>query len=113
MITFLLSFLTPDMMVVAITLAGILMILGFRGIALSIVGGVFFLLLFGPLIGDIIEQLPSGVLIVLMIISCVSILRLILGPRIADHVTANLLTDLIRAPFRLLGWFFRGIARRP
>lgn len=113
MITFLLSFLTPDMMVVAITLAGILMILGFKGIALSIVGGVFFILLFGPLIGDIIDQLPAGVLIALMLVSCASILRLILGPRIADHVTANLLTDLIRAPFRFIGWLLRGIARRP
>lgn len=94
-----------------IVLAGFLMIFGFRKAALSLVGAVVLMALLSPFIDALVDVLPTWILIIMMILFFMSLLRFILGERVADHLIAHLLYDVILIPFRFIGWVFRGSRR--
>jgi hypothetical protein len=103
---------TPEMWILLLVIAGLLMIIGFRTTGLQLLGGVILLIIFTPFLESLIDILPLWLLIILTFFCLVSLLRLFLGARIADQLIADLLYDLIRFPFRFLGWLLRPV-RRP
>lgn len=112
MINSILLLLPPETWVCLLVLAGILMIIGFRKAALSIVGSVLLLALLSPFIDALVDALPTWLLVIMMIFFVMSLFRFILGERVADHLIAHLLYDIILMPFRFIGWVFRGPSRR-
>lgn len=93
---------------VALTGAGLLMIVGMRRAAIGIVTGVVFLALFGPFIDALIENLPDWLLVPVMLGGFLCLVSLLFSRRVTDNLIARLLYDLILLPFRLS----RGILRR-
>lgn len=109
-----LLFLVPEQAwVLVLVVAGILMILGFRKMAWTLVGSIILLALLSPYIEALIDVLPLWLIGILIVIIGISFFRLILGRRIADNVISYLVYDLIRAPFRFIFWLLRGPIRRP
>jgi uncharacterized membrane protein len=109
-----LLFLVPEQAwVLLLVVAGLLMMIGFRRMAWTLVGSIILLALFSPFIDAIIDVLPLWFVAILIIFFGISFFRLILGRRIADNVISYLIYDLIRAPFRFIFWFLRGPVRRP
>lgn len=102
----------PETWVCFLGFAGILMIIGFRKVALGLAGSVLLLALFSPFIDALVDLLPPWILVIMMIFFVISLLRFIFGERVADHLIARLLYDVILMPFRFVGWVFRGPGRR-
>lgn len=94
-----------------IVLGGLLMILGFRKAAMSLIGGVILMALLSPFIEPLLDLLPTWILVLLLIFVFMSVLRLFLGERVADHIIARLLYDIIVLPFRFIRWVFTGSRR--
>lgn len=112
MIQPLLCLFPPETWVCLLALAGILMVIGFRKAAFGLAVSVLLIAMLSPFIDSLIYELPPWILAVLMFLCGISLLRLILGRRVADHIIGRLLYDLIRMPFRFIGWIFRGPGRR-
>ncbi|HED00475.1 MAG TPA: hypothetical protein ENN18_08835 [Proteobacteria bacterium] len=112
MINALFLLLPENAWVLMLILASILMIIGFRKAALGLVGSVCLLALLGPLVDTFMNALPDWLLVLLLFGFVLFLFRLVLGRRVADNVISFLLYDLIRAPFRLVLWIFRGMRRR-
>lgn len=108
----LLAFLPEEAYVLLLVLAGVLMIIGLRQLAIGLILTVLALALFGPIIDAFIGSLPPWAFAILVLLFVVSLFRLVSGRRIADNVISFLLYDLLLAPFRLLGWILRGFAPR-
>ena len=85
-------------------IAGLMMIIGMRKIAMTIITSVLAMAILGPFIDALINSLPYWAVFLLMMAFFLSLFRLLLGGRIFDHVMALIVYDLIRAPFRLLLW---------
>jgi hypothetical protein len=86
--------------------------LGFRKAAFGLVGSIILLALLSPLIDSLVDALPMWILAIIMLFFVTSFFRFIFGRRVADHVIAHLLYDVILMPFRFIGWVFRGSRRR-
>lgn len=112
MINSILLLLPSETWMLLLLAAGFMMIFGFRKAALSLVGSVLLLAFFSPFIDALFDLLPTWILVVLMIFFVMSLLRFILGERVADHLIAHLIYDIILMPFRFIGWVFRGPGRR-
>lgn len=112
MISSLLMFVPQEAYLPLLVFGGLLMIIGFRRIALGLVGTVLALAMFGPFIDALVESLPSWLFALLVLGFVLSIFRLVFGARVADNVISFLLYDLIRAPFRIIGWLLRGFGPR-
>lgn len=84
------------------------MIMGFRQIAVGLVGGVLALAFLGPFIDALMDSLPPWAFALLMLGFVLSLFRLMFGNRVADQVIGCLLYDLLLAPFRFLRWLLQG-----
>lgn len=112
MISSIFLLLPSETWVLLLMAAGIMMIIGFRKAALGLAGTVLLLALFSPFIEALVDALPTWLLLTIMIFFIMSLLRFILGERMADHLIAHLLYDIILMPLRFIGWLFRGPRRR-
>ena len=108
-----LSFVPQEAWLPLMVVAGILVILGFRGIGLKIFGGIILLALLSPFIKGLIEALPTPLLVLLLIALPFIFFRMIFGRRVSENVLSEFLWALIKAPFRFVGWLFRSPYRRP
>jgi hypothetical protein len=104
MLKALLMFIPTEAYLTLMVVAGIMMMIGMRKIASTIIVSVLAMAMFGPFIEAIIDSLPSWALILVMVAVALSLIRLVMGRRIFEHVASFLIYDLIRAPFRLLFW---------
>lgn len=104
MLKALLMFIPTEAYLTLMVIAGIMMMIGMRKIASTIIVSVLAMAMFGPFIEAIIDSLPSWALILVMVAVALSLIRLVMGRRIFEHVASFLIYDLIRAPFRLLFW---------
>lgn len=112
MFTTLLMFIPEEAYVLALVGAGLLMIIGFRQLALTLFGTILFLALFGPFIDAIVESLPPWLFAILMLCFVISLIRMIFGRGVSDRLISNLLYDLLMAPFRFMRWLLRGFGPR-
>lgn len=112
MIQALIFLLPQETWICLLVLAGFLLMFGFRKAAVSLIGTIILLALFSPFIDALVESLPTWMLVLLMLLTALSFLRLVFGGRIADQVIAHLLYDILLLPFRFIGWLFRGSGRR-
>jgi hypothetical protein len=112
MINALLFLLPQEAWICLLVLAGFFMMFGFRKVAVGLVGTVVLLAIFSPFIDALIESLPMWILVMMMLLFVISLFRFIIGRRVADHVMAHLLYDVIVMPFRFIGWLFRRRDRR-
>jgi hypothetical protein len=94
-------------------IGGLLIIIGFRRAGLGIIGTICMLALFVPFFDALVYALPEELFWPLMIVCSFMVIRAIFGRRVMDNLLSYLLWEIIRAPFRFLGWFFRGMGRRP
>lgn len=108
MVSTLLMFVPQEAYLPLLVLAGLLMIIGLRRIAMGILGTVLALAMFGPFIDALIDSLPPGLFALLMLALVLSLFRLIFGRRVVENVISFLLYDLLLAPFRFLRWLLRG-----
>jgi len=112
MFTTLLMFIPEEAYALVLVFVGLLMIIGFRQLALQVFGTVLLLAFFGPFIDAIIDALPPWLFALLMFCFVVSLVRLIFGRGVSDRLISNLLYDLLMAPFRFMRWLFRGVGPR-
>lgn len=112
MLQSLLMFIPPEVYLPLLVLAGIMMIVGMRRIATTIIISVLAMAMFGPFIEAAVDSLPSWALIILMIAVSLSLIRVLIGRQIFAHVASFLIYDLIRAPFRLLFWLLGAVIPR-
>jgi hypothetical protein len=104
MLKALLMFIPTEAYLTLMVIAGIMMMIGMRKIASTIIVSVLAMAMFGPFIEAIIDSLPSWALILVMVAVALSLIRVLMGRQIFAHVASFLIYDLIRAPFRLLFW---------
>jgi hypothetical protein len=91
----------------ALVLAGILIMIGFRKAGVGLVVCILLFAVLGPFIEALIEVLPDWLLILLLLGFVLSMTRLVFGRRVAGNVISLLLYDLLRLPLRLLGRLLR------
>lgn len=108
MITTLLTLIPQEAYLPMLVLAGLLMIIGLRQIALGIFGLILALAFFGPFIDALVDSLPPWLFALLVLGFVLMLFRLVFGRRVADNVISFLLYDLIMAPFRFIRWLLRG-----
>jgi hypothetical protein len=104
--------LPEEMWICLIVLAGFLVMTGFRKAGLALLGSVVLMSLLSPFLDSLLNALPVWMLLVLMFFFALSLFKLLFGRNVADHVIAHILYDMIRMPFRFIGWLFRGSRRR-
>ena len=109
----LIMFIPEEAYLVALVAAGILMICGARRLALSLFVTVLLLAMLGPCFDVLMEALPPFVLVIISLVCLVSIFKMIVGQRVAGNLASFVLYDIIRAPFRFIGWLIGGLFRRP
>ena len=112
MLKALLMFIPTEAYLTLMVVAGIMMMIGMRKIASSIILSVLAMAIFGPLIETLIDSLPLWALILVMIAAAFSLIRLVMGRRIFEHVASRFVYDLIRAPFRIIRWLLGAIIPR-
>jgi hypothetical protein len=100
-----------------LTLAGLLMILGFRRASIGLIGFVItaaFLPLFEPVIGALFDLLPGWAVLLLVVFVALQVLRflgeLLFGPEAWGSFFGGLLLALFLLPFRGLGRLLRWLA---
>jgi hypothetical protein len=106
MLNRLLFFIPEEAWIYFLIIAGLMMILGLRKAALKLVVSIILLALFSPFLDALIKAIPAWMLGLLFIGFIFSMIRLLLGKRVADNVISFLIYDLIRAPFRIVGFLF-------
>jgi hypothetical protein len=107
MLNLILALLPQETWQLLLVIAGLLIIVGCRQLGGRILGGVLLLAFFSPFIDSFLAVLPPEAIWILGIVGALMIIRLLLGRRVIENVTSYLIYDLIRAPFRCLGWFLR------
>ena len=112
MLQALLMFIPPEAYLTLLVVAGIMMVIGMQKIASTIIVSVLAMAMFGPFIEAIIDSLPSWALILVMVAVALSLIRLVMGRRIFEHVASRFVYDLIRAPFRIIRWLLGAIIPR-
>ena len=112
MFTALLMFIPEEAYALALVFAGLLMIIGFRRLAMQILGTILFFAFFGPFIDAMIETLPPWLFGLLMLLFVLSLFRMVFGKGVTEHLIAFLLHDLLMAPFRFIRWLLRGFGPR-
>ena len=106
--------------VVALVVAGMLIIVGLRRIGFALLAFILLSALLTPFIEPLVAALPVWAVWVLLIVFVLWLVRLMMGRRIWDNmwgaIFANLVTwlvvSLFRWPFRLLGGLFRWLGSR-
>jgi hypothetical protein len=92
-------------------LAGLMLVLGFRRMALGLLLSLILMALLSPLIESLFSALPLWISTLLLIVIGFWLLRgvvsLILGARATDHVVGILAADVIRMIFRMMFWPLR------
>ncbi len=112
MITTLVRFLPKETWPAVMVIGGFLVIFGMRRLGFGIVGTIILVALATPFIGAFIGILPPGLFVILCVFVAISVFGAIFGKRVSENVLSSLLFELIKAPFRLVAWLFRGPARR-
>jgi hypothetical protein len=107
-----LMFVPEEAYVLLVALSGLLIIVGLRKLGFALLGSVLLMALLGPFINDLIDSLPSWAFYTLCAFSALSILRLILGARVADYLISRFLYSLVMTPFWFLRWIFTGFRPR-
>jgi hypothetical protein len=115
MLSRLIFFIPEEAYLLVLVVAGVMMICGFRKAAFGVFSIVLFFAFLGPFFDSLIDGLPSWVFALLLFFVVISLLRMILGNGVLDHLVAMILFGFIRMPFRVLGWILRGFVpkRRP
>lgn len=118
MMNLLLAILPEQYLVLVIAGLGIAVILHLISIrkALGILAIICFLWVSGPFFEALFDSLSTTIQMAIVIAFGFVLIRwlsnLFLGRRITDYLLARFIYDLIRAPFRILGWLVQGF-RRP
>jgi len=107
-----LMFIPEEAYLLVLVAAGILMICGFRSLASGLFVTILLLAILGPFFDALIGNLPPVLLTGLCLLCLMSIFKMIVGPRVAANLTSFILYDIIRAPFRVIGWLVSGLFRR-
>jgi prepilin signal peptidase PulO-like enzyme (type II secretory pathway) len=105
MLTQLLIFAPPEAAPLALVVVSFLYMFGFRALATATLVTTLGMLALGPFIDSIVLLLPDWVVAAILVVAIVALFSSLMGRRVRDHVLGNILTDIIRAPFRLLWWF--------
>ena len=105
MITQFLIFAPPEAAPLALIIVSFLYMFGFRALATTTLITILGMLALGPFIDSMMLLLPDWAVDAILVVAIVSLISLLMGRRVRDHVLGNILTDIIRAPFRLL-WLF-------
>lgn len=108
----LLMFMPEEAYALGLVAAGILMICGARRLALGLLFTIILFATLGPFIDAFISNLPPVLFIGLCLACLLMLFKMIVGPRTAAHLASFFIYDLIKAPFRIVGWLFSGISRR-
>jgi hypothetical protein len=106
--------LPDEALILLIAAAGLLLILGFRGLAGSLLAMAVLLPMLAPFVEALMSELPLWVAVGILLVIGLAILRafasLFLGRRAADHMVGILAADVVRLlvlgllwPFRMLG----------
>ena len=107
-----------------ISLAGLLMVVGFRKAAGSLIvfalGSALFLPMLEPIIESLIYALPGWAVMLILVAIALKLLRalaaLFLGTNAADQMVGTLAADVVRflllLPFRGLKWFVQWLIVR-
>jgi hypothetical protein len=94
------------------TIAGIMVIIGFRRQGLKLFAGAIIMTLLFPFLLSTFQQIPLWAAIVLFFAAFVVMLRSIAGREAWGHFTGSVMYDVFwRFPLRLSGGFFRQIGR--
>lgn len=92
-----------------IMVAGLMMVIGFRGAGLSLLGLALFTPILAPVVEALIAELPPWVALVILILVGLLILKglsvLLIGPRATDHAVGSLVADIIRPVVSILFFF--------
>lgn len=105
-------FIPEEAYILVLVAAGILMICGARVLASGLFVMVILLSVLGPFIDAFISNLPPALFIGLCLVCLLMLFKIIVGPRVAGNLASFLIYDLIRVPFRIIGWLFSGFSRR-
>jgi len=116
------ALLPDEALPLVIMIAGLMMILGFRQVAFSILGVVLLFPILAPFVEALLGELPPWVSLVILAFVGLAILRglaaLLIGQRAADTMVGSLAADVVRIivgilffPLRVAWWAFRLIGR--
>jgi len=116
------ALLPDEALPLVVVAAGLMMILGFRQAALSILGMVLLFPILAPFVEALFGELPPWVSLVILAFIGLAILRglaaLLIGQRAADTMVGSLAADVVRIvvgtlffPLRVAWWAFRLIGR--
>jgi len=115
MFSLLLALLPEETWPLLLVVAGLLVLVGARRLGLGLLGLVVFLALATPFLGALVSEVlaqltPTQQYLVMLaggLFFCLSLVRLLLGRAVYAQVMGHLIYDLLRWPFRLLGWLLR------
>ncbi|MEW6259413.1 MAG: hypothetical protein AB1547_05850 [Thermodesulfobacteriota bacterium] len=93
---------------VLLTFSGLLMIIGFRKLALAIFGGVLLKALLGPFVRSFLQSLPSWAYAVAIGVFILYAASLVFGRKRTEGTLVQILAAVLLAPFRFLWWLIRG-----
>jgi len=114
-LSLLLTFLPEECWLLLLQLAGLLIIVGARRTGFRLFGLVCLLAFAAPFLDSLLAALPPEVVNLLILIFPLLLIslvvRLIFGRDVWAQLVGRLLYDLLRAPFRFLGWLWRGSRR--
>ena len=102
MIGSILMFIPEEAYLPMLAIAGILMIVGLRRLAMGLGAAIVALALIGPFVDSLIANLPPWLLALLMLGLVLFLFRVIFGRRVVDVLFSLLLRDLLLAPFRFM-----------
>jgi hypothetical protein len=111
----LVTLLPEEAWLLLMVVAGLLVMVGARRWGLRLLGLVVFLALATPFLGGLMAKVlayltPTQQYLVMLaggLLFCLSLVRLLLGRAVYAQVMGHLIYDLLRLPFRLVGWLWR------
>ena len=103
----LLMLIPPEAYVLLIVISGVLIMVGLKTVGLGILGFVFLACIFGPLIEGLMDMLPNWAFLLLLVFLFLSLLKMVLGRGVFDHLVGSLLFTVLMVPFRMVGFVLR------
>ncbi len=90
-----------------LVLAGFLVMIGFRSLGVGLFVMILVFAATGPFLEALIDKLPLWIVALLAVWLLLGIFKMLMGERVSAHIFAEIILDIIRAPFRILGWMLR------
>ena len=104
-----LTLLPDEALPLIIMVAGLMMVIGFRRIGLSLLSLALLTPILAPFVEALIAELPPWVSLVILILVGLSILKglsvLLIGPRATDHMVGSLVAATVRPVVSILFFF--------